>query len=158
MEDGFIYSDNTQVAEKLNKFFIEAVNHLEIEPCVSEESINTCVGNIEEIVKKYNYQPSILKLKGNITLRGKFTFKDMIPQDIHDRIIDLESKKASVENDIPAAKILIESHDVVSTHLTNIDNNVKNMQYPSILKQGTITPINKTKTKTLLKKDYRPII
>ena len=39
MEDGIIYSNNTQIAEKLNKFFIEAVDHLEIEPRVSEESI-----------------------------------------------------------------------------------------------------------------------
>ena len=41
-----IYSNNTQIAEKLNKLFIVAVNHLEM-----EENINTCVGNIEEIVK-----------------------------------------------------------------------------------------------------------
>ena len=58
----------------------------------------------------------------------------MIPQYINDRIIDLESKKASIENDIPA-KILIESH-VVSNYLSNIYNDVKNkMQYPSILKK-----------------------
>ena len=157
MEDGIIYSDNTQVAEKLNKFFIEAVNQLEIEPCVSEESIIACVGNIEEIVKKYTYHPSILQIKENVILGDKFTFKNMIPQDISDKIINLESKKASIENDIPA-KMLIESHDVVSTHLSNIYNNAKNkMQYPGILKQGTIRPINKTKTKTFLKKDYRPI-
>ena len=140
MEDGIIYSDNTQVAEKLNKFSIE-------EPCVSEESINACVGNIEEIVKKYNYHPNILKITENVTFGDTFTFKDIITQDINDRIIDLGSKEASFENDIPT-KILIESYDVVSTHLRNIYNNAKNkMQYPSILKQGTITPIKKKKIK-----------
>ena len=34
MEDRIIYSDNVQVVEKLNKFFIKAVHHLEIEPCL----------------------------------------------------------------------------------------------------------------------------
>ena len=81
----------------------------------------------------------------------------MVPQDIDGRIIDSEDKKASIENVIPA-KLLIETHDVISTHLSYIYNNAKhNKQYPSILKQGTITPINKTKTKTPLKKHYRPI-
>ena len=59
MEDGIIYSDNAKVAEKLNKFFIEAVNNLEIEPYLPLETIDACVGNIEEIVKKYNHHPSI---------------------------------------------------------------------------------------------------
>ena len=146
MEDGIIYSNNAKVAEKLNKFFIEAVNNLEIEPYVPLETIDACAGNIEEIVKKYNHHPSILKIRENVTLEEKFTFKDMVPQD-----------STSIEYDIPT-KLLIETHDVISTHLSYIYNNAKNnKQFPSILKQGTITPINKTKTKTVLKKDYRPI-
>ena len=47
-----VYSDNTVVAGKLNTFFVEAVQCLEIEPYLSEAEINTCGGNIEEIIKQ----------------------------------------------------------------------------------------------------------
>ena len=42
--------------------------------------------------------------------------------------------------------------------MAEIYNNSKNNEnYPSTLKLGTITPINKKTTRTLLKKDYRPV-
>ena len=82
---------------------------------------------------------------------------DIVPQDVNKRILDLKVKKASIENDIPA-KILIGSNEIVSNYLTDIYNNSKNNRnYPSSLKRGTVTPINKKTTRTLLKKDYRPI-
>ena len=76
---------------------------------------------------------------------------DIVTENINKRIIDLEVKKASIENDIPA-KIQ------VGNYLTDIYNNSKNNRnYPSSLIRGTVTPINKKTTRTLLKKDYRPI-
>ena len=48
-----VYSDNTVVAEKLNTFFVEAVQCLEIQPYLSEAEINACGGNTEEIIKQY---------------------------------------------------------------------------------------------------------
>ena len=157
LEDGIIYSKNEEVAEKLNNFFIDAVQNLEIEPFVSEEANYVFDGNIDEIIKQYETHPSIQNIKVNITLGEKFVFSDTIPEEISKRILDLEPKKASVENDIPA-KILIGSHDVVSRYLSDIYNRSKHLSnYPGPLKLGTVTPINKKSTKTLLKKDYRPI-
>ena len=101
MEDKQILSDNAEVAEKLNNFFNDAVQSLEIEPFVSEVAIGACEGGIEEIIKQYEQHPSIIKIKGNVTLGGIFTFMDIIPQDINKRILDLDIKKASIENDIP---------------------------------------------------------
>ena len=153
MEDKQILSDNAEVAEKLNSFFIGAVQSLEIEPFVSEVAISVCEGDI----KQYEQHPRIIKIKENVILGGNFTFMDIIPQDISKRILDLDVKKASIENDIPA-KILIGSNEIVSNCLTDIYNNSKNNRnYPSSLKRGTVTTINKKTTRTLLKKDYRPI-
>ena len=60
---------------------------------------------------------------------------DIIPQDINERILDLDVKKASIENDIPA-KILIASNEIVTNCFTDIYNNSKNNRnYPSSLKQ-----------------------
>ena len=47
---------------------------------------------------------------------------DIVTEDLNKRILDLEVKKASIENDIPA-KILIGSNEIVSNYLTDIYNN-----------------------------------
>ena len=86
MEDKNILSDNTEVAEKLNHFFIEAVQSLLIEPFVSEVAISACERDIIEIIKQYEQHPSIIKIKENVTLEGNFTFTDIVPQDINKHI------------------------------------------------------------------------
>ena len=52
MEDKSIFSDNAEVSEKLNNFFIEAAQNLEIEPFVSEAAISACEGDMEVIIKQ----------------------------------------------------------------------------------------------------------
>ena len=157
LENGIICSNNEEVAEKLNTFFIEAVQNLDIVPFASKDVDNAFDVDIDEIIKLYETHPSIQKIKGNITLGEEFLFSDTIPEDINKRILELDPNKASVENDIPV-KILIESHDVVSTYLSDLYNRSKLFSnYPSLLKQGTVIPINKKSTKTLNMKDYRPI-
>jgi len=157
MEDEKLLSDNVEVAEKLNNFFVEAVKNLDIVPFVPEMEINACGGDLDEIIKQYGSHSSIMKIKENVTIKEKFIFKNMTPEDITKRINDIDPRKASIENDIPA-KILKGSNDIVSKHLSDIYNESKDdRNYPSSLKLGTVTPINKKSTKTLLKKDYRPV-
>ena len=56
VEREVIISDKKQVAEKLNNFFIEAVESLEIEPyCPNHKGVQ--LGNICEIIKKYETHP-----------------------------------------------------------------------------------------------------
>ena len=157
IENNKIYSDNKEVAEKLNNFFIEAVDHLEIEPFEINVTDEVHSDQIEEIVKQYESHPSILKIRENIILDGKFNFNNLVEQDIHKQIVQLNPKKASIENDLPA-EILKESTDIVSDYLCSIYNNSKfNELYPNSLKLGTVAPINKKSTQTLLKKDQRPV-
>ena len=52
--------------------------------------------------------PSIKKIKENVNNEFKFSFANISSCKIQDEILKLNSKKASVENDIPA-KILIGS-------------------------------------------------
>ena len=133
-------------------FFVEAGQSLEIQPCISEAKINTCAGNIEEIIKQYERHLSILQIKEHVTITDTFEFDDTTPHDINKRILELDPKKASIENDIPI-KILISSNDIVAKHLAEIYNNSKNNEnYPCSLKLGTITPINKKNNKNSIKK------
>ena len=98
-----------------------------------------------------------MKIKENVTLKERFKFKDINSNEINKKILELNPKKASIKNDIPA-KILIESNEIVSDYLAEIYNISKNRNcFSTSLKLGTITPIQKTALKTLLKKDYRPV-
>ena len=63
VEKEIIISDKKQVAVKLNNFFIEAAETLEIVPYDSDNHNAVYLGNISEIVKTYESHPSILKIK-----------------------------------------------------------------------------------------------
>ena len=73
-----------------------------------------------------------------------------------DEILKLNTKKANVENDIPA-RILIGSNDTTSTYLSEIYNTSKSQyDFPMALKLADVIPIHKTDEKTIMK-NYRPI-
>ena len=123
-----IFTGEAEVAEKLNNFFIETVESLHIDTSTTNAPSNDYTDEIEEIRSQYQTHHSILKIKEHITLQDEgFKFKDINSNDIYNGIIELDPKKASIKNDIPA-KILIESNEIVSS---------------SSLKLGIITPIQK---------------
>ena len=157
LENNIVISNNVEVAEKLNNFFADSVENLEIEPFVQYVTDVTNSVELDEIIKKYKDHPSILKIKENIEIDGNFSFGDTNAHKMGMKIRQLDPKKASVENDIPS-KLLIETSDIVSHHLADIYNNSKlNGVFPHELKRATIIPISKRRTRTLLKKDYRPV-
>ena len=92
---------------------------------------NTQTESIEEIIKRYERYPRILKRKENINAENEnFIFTDTTPNVIKDEITKLELKTARAENVI-STKILIGSQEIVCDHLSNIYNNSKNdHKYP----------------------------
>ena len=158
-----IISNRNEVAEKLNKFFTEAVTNLDIESFIpvnteydfnTENNVNT--DYINNITKRYVNHPSILKIKEYVKVENKFVFKDSTTDAFTKEINRLDSKKAGIENDIPT-KTLIGCNDIVASHISMIYNNSKNtMKYPTNLKLADVTPIHK-KNETTLMKNYRPV-
>ena len=125
---------------------------LEIEPFAPDLDNKTNTINIDEIIKKYETHPSILKIKENVKVGNKFSFKEITANSFKEKIYKLDPKKASMENDIPT-KILIRSGDIVCGHLTNIYNNSKiENEYPYSLKVADVTPIHKKRRKNLIEK------
>ena len=71
-ENNQVTTDKELVAEKLNTFFIETVDNLDIER-FSRESIDEINDKeINEILKIYELHPSIIKIKENISSYSKF--------------------------------------------------------------------------------------
>ena len=64
--NGKLISDELEVAEKLNNFFIEAVENHEIEPYLSETKSDIPNENNHEIIDQYKNHPNIVKIKENV--------------------------------------------------------------------------------------------
>ena len=154
VENGITTSDKKEVAEKLNNFFIEAVDNLEIEPYLLGN--NPITEDIQDILVKYENHPSVKKIKENKRDENKFTFKDTTPKDFENQIQNLDIKKAIIENDIPT-KMLVKTNDIVANQLSILFYKTRNEQhYPTKLKVADITPLHKKDEKTLTK-NYRPV-
>ena len=80
VEDGKVTSDKKEVAEMLNNYFIEAVENLEIEEFMPDDDFvhsNNNNDDIDNIIRKYQSHPSVLKIKENVKLDNKFRFNDI---------------------------------------------------------------------------------
>ena len=73
VENGKITSKDSQVAEKLNKFLMEAVTNLEIEPFVQNVDIGINTEGIDDIISMYENHSSILKIKECVHVENKST-------------------------------------------------------------------------------------
>ena len=65
-----------------------------------------------EIMDQYNNHPSIKEIKEYVNEEHNFSFSDLTSQDIEKLILQLDTKKVNMEDDIPT-RILIETNDIV---------------------------------------------
>ena len=100
-EKGKIITDKKEVAEEMNNFFIEAVENLGIEPFIQNDTTNSLLNNLENIIDKYSKHPSVLKIKEETAFDEKFSFRDATSEDFEREIHKLNEKKANPKGDIP---------------------------------------------------------
>ena len=108
---------------------------------------------ISDILDKYKHHPSIQKIRENVTNRV-FSFNNISINEIEDKIKNIDIKKASSDDDIPA-KIIIGCSDIVSPYIREIyDKAILNCEFPALLKFADISPFHKkderTKKKTIV--------
>ena len=156
IENGIVTTEKNEVAEKLNHSFIDAVDNLDIEPYLSDETDHIPRLSIQEIIDQYSNHPSILKIKERIVSNDKFSFKDISSESMEREILKLNITKANSQGDIPT-KMMIKTYDMISSHLCGYYNKAKNeCHFPNSLKLADVIPIHKKGDKTLAK-NYRPI-
>ena len=66
-------TDEQEIAEKMNNFFVDAIENLNIEPFIQTANDDNPCNFIEDIVEKYNQQPSIIKIKQYVSIQNSET-------------------------------------------------------------------------------------
>ena len=155
IENKKVITSEKEVAETLNKHFIESVKELvdkdSSSSYITEKS--TLEDPLARIKQKFRYHPSILSIQKHVTSQN-FSFEYFSDEDLSLEIMKMKSKKASTG--IPI-KFLKENVDIVCPKLKDILNNCLDRGiFPNRLKLADISPIFKANDSTL-KKNYRPV-
>ena len=152
-----VISEDKEIAETFNEFFVNIVPSLKISP---KENYETDVGNDNEpilnYINKFKNHPSIKVIKSRKKEEQTFTFRYVSYEEVLNEIRKLQTKKTTQQNDIPT-KILKKNSEVFAGYFQkNINFCIENSIFPSDLKVADVTPAFKKKSKTS-KDNYRPI-
>ena len=118
VEDDEIISDDIEVAEIFNRFFVTVTESLGIKE--NNDNISDTEGildPIEKSVQRYSNHPSILKIKSHFLNVESFTFNPVSLEEMETEIKRLNPKKATTFKNIPP-KIL--KNNSVRTFTGNI--------------------------------------
>ena len=156
-EEIIMGDDNT--AEVLNTFFSNIVSNLKIEGYSNCDPLaNNIRDPVLKCIVKYRNHPSILAIGDvyNKNRRPPFSFSKIKRDEILSDILKLETSKACQETDIPT-KIVKENADIFANVLvSNFNDSFEKSNFPSILKDATITPVFKKGDRNS-KDNYRPV-
>ena len=157
IEEGEIVSNESDVAETFNDFFVtitESLGVIENQNIILDsEDISD---PIDQIIFKFSRHPSIQKIRslnGNI---GSFSFEKVSADNMKNEIDALNSSKSTTFKSIPP-KLLKSQSDLVSVPLQVVFNNsVEQSSFPDELKLADVSSLFKKEVKTF-KGNYRPI-
>ena len=142
IEENNILSNEKEVADKMNDFFVNAVSKLNIEDPFLD-NLDEGLTGIEKALSKFKNHPSILKIRENYQINQTFCFAETSISDIENEINRLNPNKTTAYDDIPA-KILHKTRDIVSPFIYKIYYNTKSScDFPDPLKLGNVTPVHK---------------
>ena len=135
----------------MNNYFISITNHLNLKPDQINNSEN--LTNIENLEN----HGSIQRIKlANFHQRHNINFRYVSVKEIKKELVNLSSKKAARNGDIPA-KTLKDSLSEYTKELTTIINNcLKDGLFPNELKLADVSPVFK-KDDDLNKENHRPV-
>ena len=154
-EGDTIISNNTEVANIMNKHFSDAVRKLAEAGGCSQLVLdyNSLEDPLENIIHRFKHHPSIIAInEKNFDNDFEFHFVDI--DEVTSEIKNLDPKKTTTGI---STAMLQENVDICAPILTDIFNDcIKNGRFANELKLADITPIFKSVDSTA-KKNYRPI-
>ena len=144
VENNEIISSDIEVANTFQNFFSSIVKNLNIQRDETHLSKATQDNPVLACIEKFSTDPSIISIQNRMeTNSNRFSFKYEERKKFLTEIQNLNSRKASQQNDIPV-KILKENSDICSYALYhNFSNSLFSNKFPKYLKMADITPLFK---------------
>ena len=157
IEDGKVANQDSQMAEIFNQYFANIADSLGIS--VNDSLLlptSDILDPLGKSVKKYEADPSIREIKHTVKFSDKFEFREVTTEEVALKIRQLNPRKASPADCIPA-KILMENSDIFLLSYRIC----LTLVYPRVLffkelKAGDISSLFK-KEDASTKKNYRRI-
>ena len=150
-----IISDDSEVADILNKHFVNSVRCLADKGGCSSHvlDVNDAKDPLDNIIKRFQHHPSINAIKENVS-GPSFNFRPISVDEVSKEICKLNDKKSTTGINV---RLLKENVDVCAKPITDIFNScIANGKFPDKLKLADISPIFKAVDSTA-KKNYRPV-
>ena len=157
LENGVVESDEGEVAEILNNYFVTITETLGIASEHEQEPLNdhdddSCL----TFVKRFQSHPSVLRIKSSVKSTINFSFRKITVEEMLEQLQNLDPKKGSPQEAIPA-KILKSNADLFCFPLTDLFNKlVEERSFPDDMKNADVSSLFK-KDDNMSKKNYRPI-
>ena len=107
------------MAETLSKFFVKAVDKLDIKEFKSISNIDGLSDPVEIAIKKCENRPSIVAITEKFNFTVRLEFEEVNLKHIEKEILNLNTKKAVASSSIPP-KVLKEASDICSPVLQQI--------------------------------------
>ena len=115
------------------------------------------INQAEIAIRKFECHPSILEIKGKVTINSPFTFSKVCYTDMIHELKNLNIKKSSTFMNI-TPKLLKDTMGIIVEPLVNIWNIeiICHRKFPSKLKYADLVPIFK-KLDSTQTENYRPV-
>ena len=157
IEDETIISNDVEVTETMNEFFITVMNSLGINEIANYENrTEGIIHPVDKAINKFSNHPSILKITDHYQNADSFNFQIVTPDAVDKGVRNLNPKKATTHKNIPP-KILKSNSDVCVEPLTKIFNDcIENSSFPDELKCADATSLPKNGA-TNSRTNFRPI-
>ena len=152
-ENDLIITESESVAKIFNKYFNEIAEGIGFNDPIPENFDSDDI--LLSMIKRYDNHPSIRAIKKR-TLGQSFDFVHVTPNDARSCIVNLDSKKSTGYDGIPA-KLLKVGTDPLSVIISELINmSIDECTFPDLLKYAEMAALFK-KLDRLCKENYRPV-
>ena len=155
-ENNRLITQEKELATVMNTFFANITKSLDLKKN-DDLSLNLIdPKNINDILEKHNYHPSVHEISQTFMTNEKFSFQFMTEDQVREEIMNLDSSHATPIGDI-SVDTLKSTVDIHLPFITNrINLSIEKGCFPEELKIAEFSPILK-KRDGLDKENYKPV-
>jgi hypothetical protein len=156
-DDERILTEPKDVADSMNAFYTNIAAQIGTDTSIpTMADFDTVKDFVDASVDYHSAHPSINAIKTECNKANNFNFSHVNPDEVHDIISNLNPKKATGADGIPA-KALILANDIIAPEIAMLYNKcVDTCKFPLGSKVAEVVPIYK-KNDALERKNHRPV-